>query len=340
MLLVGAGGIGNPAALALAAAGAGLVRVLDDDLVEGPNLHRQVLFGEGDVGRSKAEALADAVRARVPGARVEPVLARALPETALGLVREVDVVLDGTDNFASRFLLADAAFLAGRPVVHAASVRWEGTCFVSAAGGRPCYRCLFEDLPEGPAPDCASAGVVGPVCGVIGGVAADAALRVGGGRSGARGHGDQPRRAAGRASAHWGRGARLVPALRRGGEHSVGRAGALRRAGVRGVKGASMGVDDVRYQRQIVLREVGYEGQARLGASAARVPGGGLAGEVAVLYARRAGFGEVVVGGEAPAAPSWVESAAAAEVVAGSLAALRAFAAVVLGGVEGGGDGG
>jgi molybdopterin/thiamine biosynthesis adenylyltransferase len=184
VLLVGAGGIGNPAALALAAAGAGLVRVLDDDLVEGPNLHRQVLFGEHDVGRPKAVALAETLLRRFPATRVEPLLARALPETALEFVRGVDVVLDGTDNFASRFLLADAAHLAEKPIVHAASVRWEGTCFVSGPRGRPCYRCLFEDLPEGPAPDCASAGVVGAVCGVIGGVAADAALRVGAGEAG------------------------------------------------------------------------------------------------------------------------------------------------------------
>ena len=187
ILVVGAGGIGNPAALALAAAGAGFVRVVDDDFVEGPNLHRQVLFDEGDVGRPKAVALADAIGRRYPAVRVEPVLARALPEHVLELVRDVDVIVDGTDNFASRFLLADAAFLARRPVVHGAAVRWEGTCFVSGPRGRPCYRCLFEDLPEGPAPDCAGAGVVGPVCGVIGGVAADAALRLAAGESGLEG---------------------------------------------------------------------------------------------------------------------------------------------------------
>ncbi|MCU0681371.1 MAG: HesA/MoeB/ThiF family protein [Polyangiaceae bacterium] len=187
VLLVGAGGIGHPAALTLAAAGVGLLRVVDDDRVEGPNLHRQILFEEGDVGRPKAVALADALRARYAGVQIEPVLARVLPETALELVRSVDVVLDGTDNFASRFLIADAARLAGRPVVHGASVRWEGTCFASGPGGRPCYRCLFEDLPEGPAPDCAGAGVVGPVCGTIGAIAAELALRLGAGEAGLEG---------------------------------------------------------------------------------------------------------------------------------------------------------
>jgi hypothetical protein len=98
-----------------------------------------------------------------------------------------------------------------------------------------------------------------------------------------------------------------------------------------------MNVDDVRYQRQIVLREVGYEGQARLAAATARVPAGGLAGEVAALYARRAGMAEVVAGGEATPAPPWVTTPAAAEVVAGSLAALRAFAEAVFGGGPAGG---
>lgn len=101
-----------------------------------------------------------------------------------------------------------------------------------------------------------------------------------------------------------------------------------------------MGVDDVRYQRQIVLREVGYEGQARLGEARAIVPAAGLAGEVAALYARRAGFADVAADGGAPAPPSWVTTGAAAEVVAGSLAALAAFADVILGARGGRREGG
>jgi adenylyltransferase/sulfurtransferase len=178
-LVVGAGGIGNPAALVLAAHGGVSLLVIDDDHVELSNLHRQCLFDDRDVGRPKLDALRDALVARFPSAQIDTRTTRLTPDVALSLVREVDVVLDGTDNFASRFLAADACAIAGVAVVHAASVRWRGTVVVSGAAGRaPCYRCLFEDLPEGPAPDCASAGVVGPVCGIVGAIAADACNRI------------------------------------------------------------------------------------------------------------------------------------------------------------------
>lgn len=179
VLLIGAGGIGAPAAWGLAAAGVGTLVVADDDAIELSNLHRQILFEETDVGRPKLDALRDALGRRAPGLRVELRPTRATPATVEALLAEADVVLDGSDNFATRFLVADACALAGKPVVHAAAVRWRGTCFVGGpAGRRPCYRCLFEDLPDGPAPDCAGAGVVGPVCGVMAGVAVDAVIRV------------------------------------------------------------------------------------------------------------------------------------------------------------------
>lgn len=176
VLIVGAGGIGAPAAMALAAAGVRTMAVVDDDLVEATNLHRQILFSDDDVGRAKTRAFAAAVSARSPSADVRPIDGRALPDTAVSLARRARVVIDATDNFASRFLLADACALAGVPVVHAAAVRWRATVLAVPARGRPCYRCLFEDLPEGPAPDCATAGVAGPVCGVAGAIAADRAL--------------------------------------------------------------------------------------------------------------------------------------------------------------------
>ena len=176
IVIVGAGGIGAPAALALAASGVRALRLVDDDRVELGNLHRQILFSEGDVGHGKLVALAAALAARFPGIDVELHEGRALPDSAVALCRGAAVVVDATDNFASRFLLADAAHLASTPVVHAAAVRWQATVLAVAASGRPCYRCLFEDLPRGAVVDCATAGVAGPVCGVAGALAADRAL--------------------------------------------------------------------------------------------------------------------------------------------------------------------
>ncbi|HEY4122358.1 MAG TPA: ThiF family adenylyltransferase, partial [Byssovorax sp.] len=177
VVLVGAGGIGAPAALALALGGVRALTVVDDDRVELTNLHRQILFTEADVGRDKVDAFADALAARAPDLSIERVRGRALPHTTGAIVDGAAVVIDATDNFASRFLLADACRLAGVPVVHAAAVRLVATVMASRGDGAPCYRCLFEDLPSGDAPDCATAGVVGPVCGVAGALAADRALR-------------------------------------------------------------------------------------------------------------------------------------------------------------------
>jgi molybdopterin/thiamine biosynthesis adenylyltransferase len=187
IVLVGAGGIGAPAAIALAAAGVTAIEVADDDRVDVTNLHRQILFEEGDVGRGKLDALSDAIIRRFSAVSVTP-LPRAVPATAAGIVRGAAVVIDATDNFASRFLLADACRLARVPVVHAAAVRLSATVMAADADGRPCYRCLFEDLPDGDAPDCASAGVLGPVCGVAGALAADRALRILAGDVSALGH--------------------------------------------------------------------------------------------------------------------------------------------------------
>ncbi len=188
VVIIGAGGIGAPAAMALVAGGARRLIVVDDDTVEISNLHRQILFTEADVGRSKLDAFAAAVEARAPGVVVTRVPGRALPLTVATIVADAAVVIDATDNFASRFLLADACAFAKVPVVHAAAVRWQATVMAVPAGGRPCYRCLFEDVPRGDAPDCATAGVVGPVCGVAGALAADRVLRLLAGDASTYGH--------------------------------------------------------------------------------------------------------------------------------------------------------
>lgn len=178
VVVIGAGGIGAPLAITLVEAGLEALTVVDDDVVELSNLHRQIAFDEGDVGRPKLDALGDALRARAPGFCLEAVRARATPTTVGDLVGGATVVVDACDNYPTRFLLADACHLAGVPVVHAAAVQWQATVMACAGVGAPCYRCLFEDLPRGATIDCASGGVAGPVCGVAGALAADAVLQI------------------------------------------------------------------------------------------------------------------------------------------------------------------
>jgi len=176
-LVVGVGGLGCPAALALARSGIAL-RLCDDDRVELTNLHRQILFSDGDVGQDKLDVARERLlEAGAPAVEIHR--GRFVPETAESLLVGVTVVLEGADNFATKFLAADAAHLARVPIVHGAAVRWHGTaCFVDPAEP-PCYRCLFEDLlPSGAAPSCDVAGVVGPAVGVVGALMADLALDV------------------------------------------------------------------------------------------------------------------------------------------------------------------
>jgi len=175
-LIVGVGGLGCPAALALARAGVGLVGLCDDDRVERTNLHRQILFDDSDVGATKLDAAARTLRERAPGVALRAHPHRLLPANAMELVSQYDVVLEGSDNFATKFLAADACTLARVAIVHASAVRWVGTALAVGAGGRPCYRCLFEDLPEGGGPNCAEAGVMGPVVGIVAAAQVDLAL--------------------------------------------------------------------------------------------------------------------------------------------------------------------
>jgi molybdopterin/thiamine biosynthesis adenylyltransferase len=178
-IVIGAGGLGCPAAIALAAAGVRRIAVVDDDRVAPSNLHRQILHGDDSVGELKVLSFAAGLRRMYPPAEVTTHALRFEPSNAAALLAPHAVVIDGSDNFAAKFLANDAAVLGGKPLVHAAAVGLGGQLLTVPAGGRPCYRCLFEEQPPpGVGPSCAEAGVLGPVPGVIGALAGVEAARI------------------------------------------------------------------------------------------------------------------------------------------------------------------
>ena len=179
VLLVGAGGLGSPAALYLAAAGIGHLTLVDFDVVDVTNLQRQVLHGTRDVGRLKVESARDRIRDLNPHVSVEIVSDRLDAGNALGLVSGHDLVLDGTDSFATRYLVSDACVLAGKPNVHASIYRFEGQATVLSTPDAPCYRCLFPSPPApGEVPSCSEAGVLGVLPGLLGTIQATEALKL------------------------------------------------------------------------------------------------------------------------------------------------------------------
>jgi len=169
VLLVGAGGLGSPVALYLAAAGIGTLGIVEADRVDVSNLQRQVLHGTRDVGRKKLASAADRLRDLNPGVEVVAHDAWFSAENALALAKDYDLVVDGTDNFTARYLVNDACVLAGKPNVHGAVFRFEGQATVFCAPGGPCYRCLYpEPPPPELVPNCAEGGVLGVVPGLVG----------------------------------------------------------------------------------------------------------------------------------------------------------------------------
>ena len=169
VLLVGAGGLGSPAALYLAAAGVGTLGIVDADTVDESNLQRQVIHATARLGMPKVESARLAIEALNPDVRVETHETRLTKENVLDLIGQYDVVLDGTDNFASRYLINDACVLLGKPNVHGSIFRFEGQATTFVAGEGPCYRCLFPTPPPPElAPSCAEAGVLGLLPGTIG----------------------------------------------------------------------------------------------------------------------------------------------------------------------------
>ncbi len=179
VLVIGAGGLGCPAVFALCAAGVRRIGVVDDDRVDATNLHRQIFHGVASVGELKVVSLARAVAARFPDIVIEAEPIRFDATSAASLVNRYDVIIDASDNFATKFLANDAAVLCRRPLVHGAAVGMTGQLLTVPAGGSPCYRCLFEEVPApGVGASCAEAGVLGPVPGVIGALQGAEAARL------------------------------------------------------------------------------------------------------------------------------------------------------------------
>lgn len=179
ILLVGAGGLGSPAALYLAAAGVGTLGIVDDDLVDLSNLQRQVLHGISHLGQYKVDSARDRLWELNPNVEVVQHSTRLTSDNALEIVDAYDLVVDGSDNFPTRYLINDACVLLGRPYVYGAVDRWEGHMSVFGLEDGPCYRCLFrEPPPPGMVPTCAEAGVLGVLPGVIGSLQATEAVKL------------------------------------------------------------------------------------------------------------------------------------------------------------------
>jgi len=179
VLIVGAGGLGSPAALYLAGAGVGRIGLVDFDRVDVTNLHRQILYGTSDVGRPKLEAASERLRDANPDVAIETHNARLTSENALEILAKYDVVLDGTDNFATRYLVNDACVILGKPNVYGSVFRFDGQVSLFATKDGPCYRCLYpEPPPPHLVPSCAEGGVLGVLPGVIGTLQATEAIKV------------------------------------------------------------------------------------------------------------------------------------------------------------------
>ena len=179
VLVIGAGGLGSPALLYLASAGVGTVGVVDFDNVERSNLHRQVLHGESSLGQPKVASAAERLSDLNPDITVTTHDVRLTSQNALGILANYDVIVDGSDNFPTRYLVNDACVLSGKPLVYAAIFRFEGQATVFAQPDGPCYRCLYpEPPPPGLVPTCAEAGVLGVLPGVLGSIQALEAIKL------------------------------------------------------------------------------------------------------------------------------------------------------------------
>jgi molybdopterin/thiamine biosynthesis adenylyltransferase/rhodanese-related sulfurtransferase len=179
VLCVGAGGLGSPALLYLAAAGVGTLGVIDFDVVEESNLQRQIIHGQSDIGRPKAESAADSIREVNPYVNVVVHEVHLDSDNAMEIFAQYDLIVDGTDNFATRYLVNDACVLLGKPYVWGSIYRFDGQASVFWAEHGPCYRCLYpEPPPPGMVPSCAEGGVLGVLCASIGSIQVNEAIKV------------------------------------------------------------------------------------------------------------------------------------------------------------------
>ncbi len=179
ILLLGMGGLGSPAALYLAAAGIGTLGLVDFDTVELSNLQRQIIHTTDDIGRQKVDSARETIRAINPDVSVREHKQKLVAANVMEIISEYDVIVDGADNFPTRFLLNDACVRAGKPVVYGAVFRFEGQASVFDATRGPCYRCLIHDMPPpGSVPSCQEAGVLGVLPGIIGLIQATEAIKL------------------------------------------------------------------------------------------------------------------------------------------------------------------
>jgi adenylyltransferase/sulfurtransferase len=179
VLCIGAGGLGSPVAMYLAAAGVGTLGIVEFDVVDETNLQRQIIHGQSDVGRSKAESARDTIAEINPNVNVVLHETRLDSSNALEILKDYDLIVDGTDNFPTRYLVNDACVLLGKPYVWGSIFRFEGQVSVFWAERGPCYRCLYpEPPPPGMVPSCAEGGVLGVLCATIGSVQATEAVKL------------------------------------------------------------------------------------------------------------------------------------------------------------------
>ncbi len=179
VLVLGAGGLGSPAAFYLAAAGVGKLGIVDNDKVDITNLQRQILHFTDDIGKAKTDSAKEKLAKLNPDIEIKTYQIKVTSENISDLIKDYDVVVDGTDNFPTRFLVNDACYFEKKPLVHGAILRFEGQVMTILPDEGPCYRCIYrEPPPPGLVPSCQQAGVIGSVAGIVGSIQANEAIKI------------------------------------------------------------------------------------------------------------------------------------------------------------------